>query len=163
MYVRCNTKHRNTPVKCINKSFNNIACPFFRHTSILSQYFYRLKYCNTLVYFGLIMSKIQTVADTLFVCIEKNLSFLFQIRNKFIKKSSELKSVNNHVNAVRFDNIPQRFLCILKSQLILFFLFQLCSAERTTYNQAGTSVCFPLAATLFTLHCISPPSFGIPL
>ncbi len=42
--------------------------------------------------------------------------------------------------------------------VLYFFLFKLSTAERTVYDDTGTSVGFPLTAAMFTLHFFSPPS-----
>ena len=103
------------------------------------------------------MSQIQCVTHTLLVSIKKNLSLLLKIRNELIKKGSQLNTVDDNVYSVGLYDVPQRFLRILKGQFILFLLLKLGSTEGTPYDKAGTGVCFPLAAALFTLHYISPP------
>ena len=98
------------------------------------------------------MCQIESVAHARLVSIHKHLAFLLQIRNKFIQRSSELQSVDYYIYSVSFNYVSQRFLCVLKCQLVLFFLFKLSSAKGATGYDTGTIVGFPLAAAIFTLH-----------
>ena len=153
MQVRCDTEHRHIPIQGIYKGLHNIARPFFSHTSVSSKHLYGLKYRNTFVDLRLVMSKIQSVAHTLLIGIQKNLSFLFKIGNELIEQGSELQAVDHYVHSVCLDDIPQCFLRILERKLVLILLFKLRTAEGATYNKAGTGIGFPLTAALFTLHC----------
>ena len=159
MYIRSNTKHRHIPVECIYKRFNYITSPFFRHAGILCKHLYRLQYCNTLVYFRLVMCHVKSIADTLFIGIKKNLSFLFQIGNVLIKQRTELKTVHHDFKTIIFYYVSESFLGIVKSKSVLVLIVKLCSAERAFYDKTCTCIGFPLASAFFTLHQTSP-SFG---
>ena len=103
------------------------------------------------------MRQIQRIAHARFISVHKNLAFLLQIRDQFTEYSLELQTVDDNINAVGLDYVPQRFLGILEQKLVLFFLFKLRAAERAAYHDTGTSVRFPLTAAAFTLHLFSPP------
>ena len=104
------------------------------------------------------MGKIQSVAHSVFICIHKNLALLFKIRYKLVKSGFKLQSVKDHIHTICFDDVSQCLLSILKGELIFLFLLKLSTAERTAYDDTGTSVGFPLTAAMFTLHFSSPPS-----
>ena len=157
MYVRSYTEHRNAPVECEDKAFDYICSPFICHTRIRCKHLDRLEYSYTLVDLRLAVCKIKCIAHTLLIRIKENLSFLFKIRYELIKQSPELQTVYHNIYAVSFDDIPQSLLGILKRKLIFIFVFKLSAAERATYDKICTGICFPFAAALFTLHCISPP------
>ena len=149
-------EHRHIPVKCINKRFHYIASPLFSHTSVLGKYLYWLEYCNALIYFGFIMSHIKSVADTLFICIKKRLSFLFEVGNVLIKQWAKLKTVHHYFKTVTFNDIPESLFGIVKGQSVLFLIVKLRTAERTFYYQTCPCIRFPFTSARFTLHQISP-------
>ena len=150
-------EHGYVPIEGIDKALNHIACPFFSHTGVGRQHLDGLEDRYTFVDLGFIVGKIQRITHSLFIGIEKNLSFLLEIGNKLIEQSLELNTVDDYIHSVGLYDISQSLLCILESELILLFLLKLGAAERASYNKAGTCICFPFTAALFTLHYISPP------
>ena len=161
MDIRSYTEHRNIPVQGINECFNDIARPFFSHAGILCKYFDRLEYRNTFVYFRLIMCHIESIADTLLICIKKHFSFLFEIRDILIEHCTKLKTVKDYINTVSFDYVSQTFLGVIESELFLVLIVKLCTAKRTSYDKIRFCTGFPFTSALFTLHQISPSFRGI--
>ena len=103
------------------------------------------------------MCQIKSVANACFISIHEHLALLLKIGNQLAEYGLELQSVDYNINAIGLNYVSQRFLGILKDKLVFFFLFKLGSAEGTVYHDTGTSISFPLTATMSTLHLFSPP------